>query len=361
MKVTLFRDLPTEGWPSMERYADELTAALRELGCAAQPFVAARPLPQVRGRIGALANYAWRTSVYPFIARTRQGDVNHILDHSYAHLIYALDARRTIVTCHDIAPLALDQRGQGLSRRLWDYSFQAMIQAAHILTDSAHTRSEILRRTNYPAQRITVAPLGVSASFFNPLSKSEAENLRKRHQLGERPVVLHVGSCQPRKNVEVIFQALAQLLDLDPILVQVGGQFSPRQVTLIASLDLHSRIKQIGAVSEDELHAWYQATNVLVFPSLYEGFGLPVLEAMASGTPVVCANTSSLPEVAGEAALLIDPHDSQALANAIRTAVTDSTLRRSLIEKGIARSREFTWEQTARRTLQVYISVHQSL
>src|SRR5436190_22402255 len=138
MKVTLFRDLPTEGWPSMERYADELTAALHRLGCAAQPFVAARPVPQVRGRIGALANYAWRMSVYPLVARTRQGDVNHILDHSYAHLIHALDARRTIVTCHDIAPLVLDQRAQGLSRRLCDHSCHAMLQAAHTLADPTH-------------------------------------------------------------------------------------------------------------------------------------------------------------------------------------------------------------------------------
>lgn len=334
----------------MERYADELAAALRRLGCAAHPFAAARPLPWLRGRAGALANYGWRSTVYPLAARSQQRDLNHILDQSYAHLIRALDPRRTVVTCHDLAPLALDEHSRGPSRRLWDLSLRGLRSAALLIADSAFVRDEIIRRLDYPAHRITVVPLAVSPAF---LTAADPAGLR-REMPGRRPLILHVGSCRPRKNVEAIVQALSELGDLEAIFSQIGGQFTRTQRNLIRALDLQGRVRQISAVSERDLHTWYQSADVFVLPSLYEGFGLPILEAMAAGTPVVCANTGSLPEVAGEAALMFDPGDPHALPAAIRSVLTDPDLRRSLIEKGRARCLQFGWEETARRTMQVY-------
>jgi glycosyltransferase involved in cell wall biosynthesis len=354
MKVTLFRDLPTEYWWSMERYADELAAALRAMRVNVREYAPRRPWPHLRGPANAMLNYAWRLSVYPILARSQQGDVNHIIDHSYAHLLQVFDARRTVVTCHDIAPLALNERGRGLGRRLWDAAFRAMQRSAHIVADSVHTRTELLKHTAYNASGITVIPLAASSSFGARPATNGTPELLRRLEAERRQVVLHVGSCAARKNVEAILQAVATLGGLRVSLVQIGGRWSAAQRQLLDELKLGDQVLQLPAIAESDLLGWYHGAAVFVFPSRYEGFGLPVLEAMAAGTPVVCSNSTSLPEVAGDAALLIDPQDVQAFADAIKAVLTASTLRASLIQRGLARSREFTWERTARQTLAIY-------
>lgn len=354
MKVTLFRDLPTERWPSMERYADELATALSALHCEVRSYVLRRPLPGLTGRVGTLLNYAWRSLVYPLAARSQQSDINHIIDHSYAHLIGTLDARRTVVTCHDIAPLVLDQQGSGLSRRLWDRSFRAMLRAVRIIADSAHTRDEILRRASYPPDRISVVPLAVHPAFLEPANPRQ---WNAAHALAGRTIILHVGSCEPRKNVETLLQAVAFLNDEQVVLVQIGGQFSADQWNLLDRLRLRARVQQINRASEADLRSAYQAAAVVAFPSIYEGFGLPVLEALASGTPVVCAKATSLPEITGEAALLHEPRDAQQLAEQIRRVLSDRSLADDLRRHGRERARLFTWERTARETLAVYQQV----
>ncbi len=352
MNVTLFRDLPTEQWWSMERYADELARALQRLGCNARAYVAARPLPNLRGAVNTLANYAWRSLAYPLAARFQQGDINHIVDHSYAHLIDALDASRTVVTCHDLAPRALDE-GRGLGRWLWERSFRAMLRAARIIADSTFTRDEILRHANYPAERIAVVPLAVGAEFFEPVADADVRALRERFQVQDRRVVLHVGSCAPRKNVEVILRALAQL-EREVVFVQVGGEFTSKQLEQIEKFGVCDRVRQIYRVAETDLRVWYRAADVFVFPSTYEGFGMPVLEAMAAGVPVICANTSALPEVAGDAAWLVDPNDATQWADALRVVLHDAARAAEWRARGLARARRFTWERTARETLAVY-------
>ena len=356
MNVTLFRDLPTERWWSMERYADELERALVQIGCAARAYVAARPLPQLRGTLDVLANYAWRSTIYPLAARSHQGDVNHIVDHSYAHLIRALDARRTVVTCHDLAPLALNE-GHGLGRRLWEDSFHAMQRAAHIVADSEFTRAEILRLSDYPAQRITVVPLAVGVEFFNPVPAADVCALRDQYHLQDRRIILHVGSCAPRKNMETLLQALSLLQDPASVFVQIGGRFTTAQIALLDVLHLNEHVLQIPWVAEDDLRRWYRAANVFVLPSLYEGFGLPVLEAMASGAPVVCSDLELFREICGDAALFADARNPVVLATAIARAGEGTEFARALRTRGIARARAFTWENCARQVFKVYEQV----
>ena len=356
MNVTLFRDLPTERWWSMERYADELARALVQTGCAARAYVAARPLPQLRGALYTLANYVWRSTIYPLAARSHQGDVNHIVDHSYAHLIHALDARRTVVTCHDLAPLALNE-GHGIGRRLWDHSFRAMQRAARIIADSEFTRAEILRHSDYPAARITVVPLAVGAEFFNPVPDAVVHALREQYRLQDRRVILHVGSCAPRKNMETLLSALFLLRAQDSVLVQIGGRFTAAQTALLNPLRFQERVLQIPWVAEDDLRGWYRAANVFVLPSLYEGFGLPVLEAMASGAPVVCSDLELFHEICGDAALFADARDPAALATTIAHVCDESELARKLRARGFARARAFTWENCARQVFKAYEQV----
>ena len=352
MKVTLYRDLPTERWQSMERYADELFRALRARECDVAAYVLPRPLPRLRGAANTLANYAWRSLAYPLAARAHQADLNHILDHSYAHLIYALDARRTLVTCHDLAPRALNE-GRGVARWLWEHSVRAMWRAAHVITDSEFTRAEILRYTAYPGERISVVPLAVGAEFFEPCDA----DVRAHHQLGDRKIILHVGSCAPRKNIETILHALAARAD--GVVVQIGGRFTAAHTALIAALGLRARTLQIPAVDETELRAWYRAADVFVFPSLYEGFGLPILEAMASGAPVICAHATALPEIARDAALMGEPRNATQLARNLARVLDDPALAHDLRARGVARARQFTWERTARAMLAVYEKIAQ--
>lgn len=342
MKVTLFRDLPSERWFSMERYADELYAALKALGCEVRTYVAARPWPRLQGPAGAWLNHLWRLAIYPLAARQAQGEVNHILDHCYGHLLHTLDPQRTVVTCHDIAPQVLEHTGHNLSYRLWQVAFHALPKATQILSDSAHTRAELLAQTTIPPERITVVPLGVRAT---------PPGTRPINAQGS-PFILHVGSCQPRKNLAVLLRALARVPTAR--LVQVGGQADAKLKELIDKLGLRPRIQWMGQVSEANLQQWYRAASVLVFPSFYEGFGLPVLEAMAAGVPVICSNATSLPEVAGEAALLFDPQDADTLAAHLQQVLGDAALRQQMIEAGYTQSRLFTWERTARATLAVY-------
>jgi glycosyltransferase involved in cell wall biosynthesis len=353
MKVTLFRDLPSEHWFSMERYADELYGALRECGVDVRAYVLPRPLATISGRAGAWLNHFWRMAIYPVAARYQQGDINHVIDHSYGHLLKRIDPVRTVITCHDLAPLALGA-GSGLSRKLWDVSFRAMPGAARIIAISESTRSEIARFTQYPATKISRIYYGVSPDFRTRVTSREIARVRERAHALDRPLILHVGSCEPRKNIEAILSALEAARDLQPMFVQVGGRFSQSQVRIIEEHELKHLVIQIPPARGIDLCGWYQSADVLAFPSWYEGFGMPVLEAMASELPVVTSNATSLPEAAGEAAIQIRPDDDAGLAEAIRSVLRSDSLRSEMKRKGLQHSAEFTWERTARKTATVY-------
>jgi glycosyltransferase involved in cell wall biosynthesis len=356
VRVTLLRDLPSEGWPSMERYADELAGALRRLGCEARSLVYPAPWRRLPGRLNAWANYLWRTVVYPRAIRVAPGEVCHILDHTYAHLIAALDPARTVVTCHDVAPLRFGSPGRGFAARLWRRSFAALQNAACVIVASAFARDELLAVAPGLAGRLRLIPYGVSPQFRQPAPQQAVDELRRRYAPG-RPLLLHVGSCGSRKNVEVALRALPRLADLKPVFAQVGGRFSRAQQALLDDLGVRGDCVQRGPVDDRELACWYHAADLLVFPSFYEGFGLPVLEAMAAGLPVACANAAALPEVAQGAAVLFDPGAPADLAAAVRSILAEPGLRAALKMRGRERSAGFTWDETARLTLEAYNDV----
>lgn len=350
--IALFRDHPAENWPSMKRYADELEDALRRLApsrLVIRSFVPPDPWLIPRGLL------LRRMLTYPLWSRRHQGDLNHVLDHSYGHLLFGLDPERTVVTVHDIAPLLFPSRRLGMSQLSWLWALKGTLRAKQLISVSAFTRQMLIEHCRVSSERIVVIPEGVEPAF-RPLPREAAEELRRRYALPDAPLLLHVGHTQPRKNLEGLLHALAivRRRNSHAVLLQVGGVPTARQRTLVESLGLRDAVHFLGPVPESDLIAFYNLADVFVFPSLYEGFGFPPLEAMACGTPVVASRAASLPEVVGDAGLLVDPRDPEALAAAVHRVLQDRELAEGLRRRGLARARQFTWERTARETLAVY-------
>jgi glycosyltransferase involved in cell wall biosynthesis len=355
--VAIFRDQPAEQWPSMERYANELIRSLHNLPFPPdiQPFTPPSPWKFPRALL------LQRVLHYPLWARSRQQTVNHVLDHSYGHLLFALDPRRTIVTVHDTAPLLFGGKRFGLSGFVWKQAWRGALRACHLITDSEFIRQTLLDKFGLPPERVTAVPLGVNP-IFQPIEASEGTAVLERYAL-PKPLILHVGSTQPRKNVERLLQALACLRQKQVTFtfVQAGGEQSPPLRELVEQLQIQQSVRFLGQVSEPELLALYNMADVFVFPSLYEGFGLPVLEAMACGTPVITSNLSSLPEVAGNAAVLIDPHNTQALAEEIGRILDTPSLAEDFGKRGLERAKQFTWGNTAVHTFNIYEQVAKTI
>ncbi len=299
---------------------------------------------------------------YPGWAKHCQGDINHILDQSYGHLINRLDPLRTVITVHDIAPLRFPGRSLGISGFVWKLAWRGVLRAQHIIVVSQFSAQEALPYLTNPDVSFYVVPQG-TAPHFRPLPPSAFQTLRLRYVQPDTKLLLHVGSTHPRKNVSGILKAISLLRQVGTpvVFVQVGGMMSESLAQLIENLDLSDSVYFVGSVPEEELVAHYNAADLFIFPSLYEGFGMPVLEAMACGVPVLTSNVASLPEVAGDAAVLIEPQNPQALADAAQEILSSPDRIAELSSMGLDRAARFTWNVTAQKTLAVYRSVADSL
>ena len=226
-------------------------------------------------------------------------------------------------------------------------------RARQIVTPSENTKHDLMRLFRFPSEKITVTPLAADESFFTHTVTPEMRAvINSKYGLPEK-FILAVGGFEPRKNVGRLIDATMTLIKKHPYLklVVIGGKNwkSSDHEKKLAAAGTH--VIHIEHCDADELATFYRLASVFVFPSLYEGFGLPPLEAMASSCPVVCSSASSLPEVCGDAALLVNPENFHEIAMAIERVLTDSTLRTSLQEKGLARAHTFSWKHTAELTL----------
>jgi glycosyltransferase involved in cell wall biosynthesis len=265
-----------------------------------------------------------------------------------------------VVTVHDLIPLLLPHyRGSALARAYTALAAVTTRRARTIICDSACSQRDVLRLLGVPAERTRVVYLA-AAPEMRPASEAEMEAVRQRFGLGER-FVFYVGGLDRRKNLAVLLRAFARLLadHPDAELAIAGRQVSrgalfPDWQGYAGRLGIAGRVRFLGRVSEEEKAALYSASRAFAFPSLYEGFGLPPLEAMACGSPVLCADTSSLPEVVGEAGLLLPAGDDAAWAEALHRVWEDAELRAELRERGLARAAQFSWQKTAEETREVY-------
>jgi glycosyltransferase involved in cell wall biosynthesis len=230
--------------------------------------------------------------------------------------------------------------------------------ADHILADSHATRLDLIKLLNVPEEKIAVVWLAPNVEVYRALNPAEIAAARDRLQLPDR-FILFAGTLEPRKNVAGLLRAYRLLLECDPhspnlILAGSRGWLFDETRALIDDLHLRERVRWIDAPPDSDLAALYTAASVFVLPSHYEGFGLTVLEAMACGAPCIISDRGSLPEIAGGAAVEIDPEDVGELANAMAGVLNDRQLQQLLRHKGFERAAEFSWERCARETLAVY-------
>jgi glycosyltransferase involved in cell wall biosynthesis len=263
---------------------------------------------------------------------------------------------RRVITVHDLTFLRYPEFLTAESRRHYNGQIaRAVAIADHILADSHATQADLVERLGVPAGKISVVWLAANPRFR---SHPDAPSVLGRLGLPPR-YLLFVGTFEPRKNVAGLLRAYRGLADRDadaPPLVLCGrrGWLFDETIGQIDKLGLRERVIFLEAPGDEDLAAIYNGASALVLPSYYEGFGLPVLEAMACATPVIISDRGSLPEIAGDAALVVNPDDVEALTGAIARVLSDEDFRADLKRKGLARAAEFSWERCARETLAVY-------
>jgi glycosyltransferase involved in cell wall biosynthesis len=353
MKVVLFRAFPDSFRKSMQIYADQLLKRIRPLLQNEEQLEDWLP-----GKIRLNGNFRyWDQYVrYQWLSRGVQGDVNHVIDHGYGHLLHSLTKEKSIVTFHDSVVNKLDDISWR-TRFSVQYSFLALRKAARIITDSKISRHDFLNLVNVPEERVHVIYPGVDPAFQ---ILPDRDALRKHYNLPSN-YVLHVGNNLPYMNVDGVLQTFQHLIKkgLDVSLVRVGERLSPKQEMFLENAGLKNRVMQLGTIPLNDLVAIYNYAGLLIYPALYAGFGLPPLEAMACGTPVICSNRGSLPEIIGDAALMIDPEDPAKIAEAAAGLLTDSKLQEVYRARGFAQAKLYSWDKTAAEVLSVYRSVHQ--
>lgn len=325
------------------------TVFLRDLDYSQRAGLRLKPsaLPTDRPPVRLL----WEQMVQPWAARRADLD----LLHCPAFVGPVAGTVPFVVTVHDLSFLLFPEGFRGGNRTyLRLMTGWSVRRARRVIAVSESTRQDLVRLYGLEPGRVDVISNGVDAAF-RPLPAGEVTAFRVKKGLPER-FLLFVGTLEPRKNVVRLVEAYARLPQPRCPLLLVGGKgwFYEQVFRRVEELDLIEEVGFVGYVPAEELPWWYNAATALVYPSLYEGFGLPALEAMACGTPVVTSTTSSLPEVVGQAGLLVEPTDVEALTAAMQRVLQDAVLRAQMRTAGLAQAAHFSWSGTASDTVDSY-------
>lgn len=295
--------------------------------------------------IGKDMETVWRSTPF-FFPETKEDELLHCTAQTLA-LPLLFSKRKCVVTVHDIIPLATKEYANVVERITYFLLKYALKRAVHIIADSEHTKEDIIKHIRYPSKKITVIPLGIDQNIFK-------EKKTKR----ERNIILYVGSDAKRKNIELIIKALVHIKKEIPdiIFVKVGQaqDNAMRKKLKMLAKDLSLEQHVVWKDYVEDLTEEYNKATIFVFPSLYEGFGFPILEAMACGCPVICSNKTSLPELGEDAVIYTDAMDQKDLAQKIIILIKDKMLQEQLRKKGKQQVQKFTWESCAEKIIRVY-------
>ena len=372
-RILLLGNDPADQQWSMINYGHALQTALSPLAGSATrvdlcaPDTTRRAERLRRLRIGRAASMYWsRYVVYPRMVRQEQADIYHILDHGNGWLTRYLEPSKTVITCHDLIPLIFRERGGSLfpwvSQAAFRHVVRGLLRATAVIANSSCTKRDLIDRIGCRPERIHVIPLGVDPDLAPPLDSAHRQAGRQAFHFPDGILLLHVGQTAFYKNLEGLLQTLYILIQQrDPAwLIRAGALLTYPQRQLARRLGVFDRIVELGPLSRPQLRNLYQAVDLFVYPSWYEGLGLPPLEAMASGLPVVVSNRGALPETVGDAGLIVDPSSPESIADAIQRLAQDPRLRSQLGERGRAQAATFRWETAASKTLRLYQLVHRS-
>jgi glycosyltransferase involved in cell wall biosynthesis len=308
--------------------------------------------PNVQQRVFPVAGFRWHWAVLRDLKKQRPD----LFWAPTSYIIPALAPRwlKVVVTVHDIVaflfPEGHNKKAVWLERLTLH---RAVRKSEQVLTVSRHTQNDLMKVFNLPEAKIPIAPCASSSTFRVITDRHLLAEVRDKYELPEK-FILAVGTLSPRKNFRRLILAYAATLlkhqDVDLVIVgPKGWNFED-----IVTFERSDRVHMVGYVSGEELAVLYNLAHLFVFPSLYEGFGIPPLEAMACGCPVVTSNVSSLPEVVGNAAMLVDPYSVDEIANAMDVILSNAYIAHDLSEKGLQRAKKFQWEASAKKVLETF-------
>lgn len=310
------------------------------------------PIPHRRLRVPTRALYwAWETLSWPKVDSVLSGvDVYHATN----FFLPPTKTAKRIVTVHDLSFLVVPEHSSPKIVSPYRDGIRGFCQDADaVITDSESTKRHVLDLLEVDPQKVE-AILLAAGDEFTPMSTAEASRIVREQYGIDGPILLFVSTLEPRKNVLTLLEAFQAAQGEIPHRLVLIGNAGWNSRDFLAQIDNNERISRLGYVSTSSLRAFYSVADALVFPSHHEGFGLPVLEAMQCGCPVISADNSSLPEVGGDAALYFESTDTNALAEAMRRVACDGALREKMSAKGLAQAEKFSWTRCARSTLDTY-------
>ena len=371
MRIVIVRREPKVAF-SMDVYTNNLVEQLKKIHSeweiiqiAPQPW--SNDLDNLWHSGNPLRKYYERFYNHPRAVSQLQADLFHIIDHTNGHVAYWLKklGKPVVITCHDLVQyvypeiLKNQSRFPAFSMAAWEYSVKGITVADHTITVSTNTAQDITNYLNINPKKITVVPNGVE-SEFRQLSPAIVKKWRQQYvNSSEEICILNVGSTHQRKNIITVLKVVKAIADrgLPVRLWKIGDDFTIKQKQFIRDRAIDKHITFLGKPEREALIYFYNAAHVLLSPSLYEGFGLTILEAMACGTPVITSNVSSLPEVAGDGAILVNPTDIEAITQAVFRLQKDSVYRQNLINQGLTKAKTFTWQKNAEDMERLYAQI----
>lgn len=298
----------------------------------------------------------WDQFRFPAIAKNKKVDLIHQPCFSAPFSF----SGPVVITIHDIISLLFPENIPFASRMFYSkwmpFSYS---KATKIITISESTKNDIVRVLRIPEEKITVIPLAVDDKFRKPAKNNEVKEVAKKYNI-KNDYILHIGTLEPRKNLGFLIDVFSEVIqsttsrDLSLVITGKKGWYYEDLFDKVRKLNLEGKVIFTGYIDEADKPALYKGAKIFAFPSIYEGFGLPPLEAMASGIPVISSNTSSMGEVVGEAGILLSPKDQKEWVKAIRKVNETPQLRLEMVGKNKEQVRKFSWEKTAQKTIEVY-------